>query len=74
MRGADITQESLFTTRTTAAFVPAGDPLIEIRTILNQALRGMDEKFDALYAEGGRLSVAPERLLRGLVLQALYGE
>ncbi|MFN7571306.1 MAG: hypothetical protein ACK5TK_07630 [Betaproteobacteria bacterium] len=54
--------------------MPAGDPLIEIRTILNQSLRGMDEKFDALYAEGGRLSVAPERLLRGLVLQALYGE
>lgn len=73
MRGADITQESLFTTRTTAAFVPAGHPLIEIRTILNQALRGMDEKFDAMYAEGGRLSVAPERLLRGLVLQGLYG-
>jgi transposase len=73
MRGADITQESLFTTRTTAAFVPAEHPLIEIRAILNDALRVLDEKFDAMYAEGGRLSVAPERLLRGLVLQALYG-
>lgn len=73
MRGADVTQESLFTTRTTAAFVPADHPLIEIRSILNQALRGMDERFAAMNAQGGRLSVAPERLLRGLVLQALYG-
>jgi transposase len=73
MRGADITQESLFTTRTTAAFVPADHPLIEIREILNQALRALNERFDDMYVERGRLSVAPERLLLGLVLQALYG-
>jgi transposase len=73
MRGADITQERLFTTRTTAAFVPTGHPLIAIREILNEALRALDEKFAGMYAEGGRLSVPPERLLRGLVLQALYG-
>ncbi len=36
------------------------------------ALRGMTADFDALYARMGRPSIAPERLLRALLLQALY--
>ena len=72
MRGADITQERLFTTRTTAAFVPTEHPLIAIREILNEALRALDEKFAGMYAEGGRLSVPPERLLRACLLQVLF--
>ena len=32
----------------------------------------MSAEFDALYAAGGRPSIAPERLLRGLLLQVLY--
>lgn len=73
MRGADITQEGLFVVRTTADYVPAGHPLIAIRDILNRALRDLDILFESLYEDRGRYSVPPEWLLRGLVLQALYG-
>ena len=73
MRGTDVTQEGLFVVRQTSDYVPAGHPLIAIREILNRALREMDVLFESMYEERGRYSVAPERLLRGLVLQALYG-
>lgn len=73
MRGADVTQESLFVTRKTADFVPTDHPLVAIREILNRALREMDLLFESIYEDRGRYSVPPEWLLRGLVLQALYG-
>jgi transposase len=73
MRGADVTQEGLFLTRQTADYVPAGHPLVAIREILNRALRDMDVLFESIYDDRGRYSVPPEWLLRGLVLQALYG-
>lgn len=73
MRGADVTQEGLFVTRTTADYVPQTHPLRAIREILNTALREMDGLFASIYDDRGRYSVAPEWLLRGLVLQALYG-
>lgn len=73
MRGPDVTQEGLFVMRTTADYVPAGHPLVAIREILNHALGEMDALFESIYEERGRYSVPPEWLLRGLVLQALYG-
>ena len=73
MRGPDVTQEGLFVTRQTSDFVPVAHPLRAIRELLNRALRDMDVLFESIYADGGRYSVPPERLLRGLVLQALYG-
>jgi transposase len=73
MRGADVTQEGLFVTRKTADYVPAGHPLVAIREILNRALRDMDLLFESIYEDRGRYSVPPEWLLRGLVLQTLYG-
>lgn len=71
--GADVMQEGLFVTRQTADYVPAGHPLVAIRAILNRALRNMGVLFESIYDERGRYSVPPEWLLRGLVLQALYG-
>src|SRR3989304_851531 len=73
MRGADITQESLFVMKQTTDYIPVGHPLIAIREILNQALRKLDSLFASIYEDRGRYSVPPEWLLRGLVLQALYG-
>jgi transposase len=73
MRGPDVTQESLFVVRKTADYVPAGHPLVAIREILNHALREMDMLFESMYEDRGRYSIPPEWLLRGLVLQALYG-
>jgi transposase len=73
MRGADVTQEGLFVTRQTADYVPSEHPLVAIREIVNRALRDMDLLFESMYEDRGRYSVPPEWLLRGLVLQALYG-
>lgn len=73
MRGPDITQENLFAVRQTADYVPKGHPLVAMRDIVNRALRDMDILFESMYDERGRYSVPPEWLLRGLVLQALYG-
>jgi transposase len=57
----------------TADYVPAEHPLIAIREIVNRALREMDRLFESMYDERGRYSVPPEWLLRGLILQVLYG-
>jgi len=73
MRGADVTQEGLFVVMKTSDYVPTDHPLIAIREIVNTALREMDRLFESMYEERGRYSVPPEWLLRGLMLQALYG-
>lgn len=69
MRGADITQESLFTTAKLDDFVPSDHPLRAIRTLTDQALRRMSGLFSTLYADTGRHSIAPEKLLRAQLLQ-----
>ena len=73
MRGADVTQDTMFSYMTVSKFVPPEHPLRPIREILNAALREMDETFAAMYADSGRDSIPPEQLLRGLILQSLYG-
>lgn len=73
VRGADVTQEGLFVVKQTMDYVPSKHPLRPIREIINVALRDMDVLFESMYEDRGRYSVPPEWLLRGLVLQALYG-
>jgi transposase len=73
MRGSDAMQESLFVMKTLNDFVPADHPLRPIREILNVALERMDQHFAAMYSAFGRESIAPEKLLRALMLQVLYG-
>lgn len=75
MRGADAYNESLFTTVRLEDFVPPNHPLRPIRSWVNQALATMDEKFSAMYEadiKGGRPSIAPEKLMRAMLLQVLY--
>jgi len=72
MRGADATQESLFTVAKLDDFVPADHPLRAIRVLVNEALAAMNSQFDAIYAERGRDSIAPEKLIRALLLQVFY--
>jgi transposase len=43
-----------------------------IRTMVDEALKALDGRFDSLYDEDGRKSIPPERLLRALLLQMLY--
>jgi transposase len=53
--------------------VPKDHPLRAIREVVDEALAGMSQEFDALYSRVGRPSIAPERLLRALLLQLFYG-
>jgi transposase len=75
MRGADTFTESLFTLRKLQDLVPADHPLRAIRKMVNVALAKLDGLFAGMYeadAKGGRPSIAPERLLRAMLLQMLY--
>ena len=73
MRGPDVMQDTLFAVRSLESYVPAAHPLRPVRDILNEALRRMDRLFATMYAPAGRDSIAPEKLLRALMLQVLYG-
>jgi transposase len=52
--------------------VPEDHPLRTIRAMVDVALRNMGPQFEAMYARVGRPSIAPEKLLRALLLQVLY--
>jgi transposase len=52
--------------------VPANHPLRSIREMTDRALKGLSRKFNAIYSATGRPSIAPEKLLRALLLQVLY--
>ncbi len=52
--------------------VPADHPLRPIREMADLALKGLSPVFNRMYAAFGRPSIAPEKLLRALLLQVLY--
>jgi transposase len=52
--------------------VPANHPLRRIRVMVDLVLKGLSATFDQMYADFGRPSIAPEKLLRALLLQVLY--
>jgi transposase len=52
--------------------VPADHPLRAIRTMVDRVLTDLSPAFDRLYSRVGRPSIAPEKLLRALLLQVLY--
>ncbi len=72
MRGADIHQDTLFSTVIPEERVPQDHPLRPIREMANAALKGMDADFDKLYSDMGRDSIALEKLLRAQLLMAFY--
>jgi transposase len=72
MRGADHQQSGMFSYISAERRVPEVHPLRAIRAMVDAALRNMGPQFDAMYAKVGRPSIAPEKLLRALLLQVLY--
>ncbi len=72
MRGPDIHQETLFSTVVPEQRVPKDHPMRPIREMVNEALAKLDEDFNALYAESGKPSIPPEKLLRAQLLKAFY--
>lgn len=72
MRGSDVETSSLFSYVSCEARVPSNHPLRPIRAIVDEVLEVLSADLDGLYSKTGRPSIAPEKLLRGLLLQAFY--
>jgi transposase len=72
MRGGDVRSGELFSYVDLEARVRADHPLRAIRSIVNEGLLAREGDFAALYAPVGRPSIAPEKLLRAMLLQAFY--
>jgi transposase len=72
MRGDDYQQSAMFSYVSPEGRVPAKHPLRAIRRMFDEALAGLDREFTKMYSQNGRPSIAPEKLLRALLLQMLY--
>src|ERR1700685_3661771 len=72
MRGQDEQQLDVFSYISPEQRVPQDHPLRALRNMTDEALRELQPRFRRLYAKTGRPSIAPEKLLRALLLQALY--
>src|SRR5665811_971338 len=72
VRGDEQRQSGFIVMTTLEDVVPADHPLRAIRTMVDAALAEMSPELEALYASGGRPSIAPEYLLRAQLIQILY--
>ena len=72
MRGQDTQQSAMFSYLSPEDRVPPKHPLRPIRRMADEALKRLSPVFDQVYAAFGRPSIAPEKLLRALLLQVLY--
>jgi len=72
VRGDEQRQAGFIVMTTLEDVVPDDHPLRAIRTMVDAALEKMSPELAALYASGGRPSIAPEYLLRAQLIQILY--
>ena len=72
MRGADVHQEALFSYLSPESRIPKHHPLRPVRDMVNKALAELSPHFESIYADTGRPSIAPEKLLRASLLQIFY--
>jgi transposase len=72
MRGDERVQDGMFSYVSLEERVPQDHPLRAVRKLTDQVLRSLSGEFDQLYAATGRRSIAPEYILRALLLQVFY--
>src|SRR5450756_402066 len=72
MRGEDQQQGAMYSYLSPEQRVSQEHPLRVIRAISDPVLKELSPEFERLYAANGRPSIAPEKLLRALLLQVLY--
>ena len=72
MRGDDEQQLDVFSYVSPEQRIPQNHPLRPLRVMADDALHELQFRFRKLYAKTGRPSIAPEKLLRALLLQVLY--
>jgi len=72
MRGLVEAQADMMTLVSPESVVPKNHPLRRIKPLVDAVLKDLSGLFDEMYAELGRPSIPPERLLKAKLLQALY--
>src|SRR5260370_7233371 len=72
MRGDNEQQAGMYSYISPEQRVPADHPLRPIRKMTDEIFKQLSPRFDKLYSRVGRPSIAPERLLRALLLQVRY--
>src|ERR1700751_5107326 len=72
MRGNERIQDRMFSYVSLEERVPSSHPLREVRKLTETVLQSLNAEFDALYADSGRPSIAPEYILRALLLQVFF--
>ena len=72
MRGDDVQQTAIFSYLSPEQRVPVDHPLRAIRDLADGILAELSGTFEEMYSPVGRRSIAPEKLLRALLLQVLY--
>lgn len=72
MKGPDQIQPALISTINLESYVAEDHKLRAIRKIVNEILSDCMPEFESMYSKIGRPSIAPEKLLRALLLMVLY--
>lgn len=72
MRGRTDPQVSMLAFVDVESRIPFGHPLRTIKRFADAALAELSPLFDELYAQDGRVSIPPERLLKASLLISLY--
>jgi len=72
MRGCDDQQSAMYSYLSPEDRVPSKHPLRAVREITDRTLLQLSKLFTQMYSQMGRPSIAPEKLLRALLLQVLY--
>lgn len=72
MRGSEDFQEEMFSYGSLSQRVPLDHPLRQVRALADEAMGSLEGSFAAMYSKLGRPSIAPEQMLRALLLQMLY--
>lgn len=72
MRGNDLHQSGMFSYLSPEERVPENHPLRAVRTMTDAILKQLSSRFEKMYSAIGRPSIAPEKLLRALLLQVFY--
>jgi transposase len=72
MRGDERVQDGMFSYVSLEQRVPVDHPMRTVRKLTDAVLSSLSPEFDALYKASGRPSIAPEYILRALLLQVFY--
>ncbi len=72
MRGDERIQDGMFSYVSLEQRVPKDHPLRAVHKLTDAVLASLSPEFDKLYKASGRPSIAPDYILRALLLQVFY--